>query len=118
MTAILERAAPGDFYALTDALPPDDRDLLERVRAFLASEVAPVANDYWARAEFPHHLVRGFGDLGIAGLSYDGHGCPGRTSLLDGFVALELARTDPSMATFMGVHGGLAMGSVHLCGSE
>src|SRR4030095_1575966 len=29
-----------------------------------------------------------------------------------------LARTDPSIATFMGVHGGLAMGSVYLCGSE
>jgi glutaryl-CoA dehydrogenase len=33
-------------------------------------------------------------------------------------VAMELARIDPSMATFMGVHGGLAMGSIHLCGSE
>jgi glutaryl-CoA dehydrogenase len=31
---------------------------------------------------------------------------------------MELARIDPSMATFMGVHGGLAMGSIHLCGSE
>jgi glutaryl-CoA dehydrogenase len=33
-------------------------------------------------------------------------------------VAMELARTDPSIATFNGVHGGLAMGSIYLCGSE
>src|SRR6266480_588621 len=54
----------------------------------------------------------------LAALAYHGHGCPGRSFLADGFVALELARIDPSMATFMGVHGGLAMGSIHLCGSE
>jgi len=63
-------------------------------------------------------LLPGFADLGIAGLQYDSEGCPGRSSLLDGMVAMELARTDPSIATFFGVHGGLAMGSVHLCGSE
>ena len=32
-------------------------------------------------------------------------------------VAMELARVDPSIGTFMGVHGGLAMGSIMLCGS-
>ena len=31
---------------------------------------------------------------------------------------MELARVDPSIATFIGVHGGLAMGSIYLCGSE
>ena len=33
-------------------------------------------------------------------------------------VAMELGRVDPSIATFMGVHGGLAMGSINLCGSD
>ncbi len=33
-------------------------------------------------------------------------------------IAMELARVDPSIATFFGVHGGLAMGSIFLCGSE
>src|SRR3977135_1767455 len=33
-------------------------------------------------------------------------------------VAMELARTDPSIATFSGVHGGLAMGSIYLCGND
>jgi glutaryl-CoA dehydrogenase len=35
-----------------------------------------------------------------------------------GFIALEMARVDASIATFYGVHSGLAMGSIHLCGSE
>jgi glutaryl-CoA dehydrogenase len=33
-------------------------------------------------------------------------------------IAMELARTDPSISTFMGVHSGLAMGSIYLLGSE
>jgi glutaryl-CoA dehydrogenase len=33
-------------------------------------------------------------------------------------VAMELARVDSSIATFTGVHSGLAMGSIYLCGSE
>jgi glutaryl-CoA dehydrogenase len=31
---------------------------------------------------------------------------------------MELARIDCSVATFFGVHSGLAMGSIFLCGSE
>src|SRR5262249_58387080 len=55
---------------------------------------------------------------GLGGLPYHGFGCPGRSFLLDGMVAMELARTDPSIATFLGVHGGLSMGSIYLYGSE
>jgi glutaryl-CoA dehydrogenase len=57
-------------------------------------------------------------ELGITGLAYQGYGCPGGGPLLDGMIAMELARVDPSISTFMGVHSGLAMGSIYLCGSE
>jgi alkylation response protein AidB-like acyl-CoA dehydrogenase len=81
-------------------------------------QVEPIINDYWTRGRFPRQLVPGLAELGIAGTPYSGHGCPGRSFLTDGMVAMELSRGDPSVATFMGVHGGLAMGTVHLCGSE
>src|ERR1700744_5703274 len=57
-------------------------------------------------------------DLGIAGVGYQGFGCAGGSTLLSGFIALELARVDSSIATFHGVHSGLAMGSIYLCGSD
>ena len=110
--------ADADFYALELLLDDQDRALLHRVRGFMEKEVQPIINRYWTRAKFPHELLPGLADLGIAGLPYAGHGCPGRGRLLDGMVAMELARTDPSIATFFGVHGGLAMGSIYLCGSE
>jgi glutaryl-CoA dehydrogenase len=33
-------------------------------------------------------------------------------------ISMELGRVDSSIATFFGVHSGLAMGSIYLCGSE
>ena len=110
--------ADADFYALELLLDDEDRRLLHRVRAFMEKEVEPIINEYWTRARFPHELLPGLAELHIAGLPYAGYGCPGRSPLLDGMVAMELARTDPSIATFFGVHGGLAMGSIYRCGSE
>jgi glutaryl-CoA dehydrogenase len=100
----------GDLYHFQDLLPADEAAVVERVRAFLAAEVAPIANDYWARAEFPFQLIKGYAGLGTAGRR--------ASSLLSGWLALEMAHTDPSMATFFGVHSGLAMGSIATCGSD
>lgn len=47
----------GDFYALADDLPENDRELLGRLRAFLAAEVAPTANDNWIHERFPYDLI-------------------------------------------------------------
>ena len=110
--------ADADFYDLELLLDDQDRALLHRVHSFMEQQVQPIINHYWTRARFPHELLPGLAELGIAGLPYTGYGCPGKSPLLDGMVAMELARTDPSIATFFGVHGGLAMGSIYLCGSE
>ncbi len=48
------------------------------MRDFLRAEVEPIANEYWARAEFPFQLIDGFRKLDIAGLMYDGAGRPSR----------------------------------------
>jgi glutaryl-CoA dehydrogenase len=114
----MEPVLDADFYELEELLDPGGRQLVLRVRDFMAESVAPVINFYWTREQFPHELVPGLAGLGIAGLACEGYDCPGGSSLLDGMIAMELARVDSSIATFMGVHGGLAMGSIFLCGSE
>ncbi|MGY1651166.1 acyl-CoA dehydrogenase family protein [Geodermatophilus sp. SYSU D01119] len=107
-----------DFYDLEALLDDQDRATLHRVRAFMDEQVEPIINEYWTRAQFPRQLIPGLAELGIAGAQYSGYGSPGRSSLFDGMVAMELGRGDPSVATFIGVHGGLAMGTLHLCASE
>ena len=110
--------ANGDFYAIGLTLSEEDQALLRRVRAFLEAEVAPIITEYWIREEFPHQLIPKLAALRIAGLAYHGYGCPGKSTVLDGLLAMEMARVDSSIATFFGVHSGLAMGSIYLCGSE
>jgi alkylation response protein AidB-like acyl-CoA dehydrogenase len=107
-----------DFYDLEGLLADDDRALIHRVRSFMDEQVEPIINEYWTRAQFPRQLIPEIAKLGIAGAQYSGYGCPGLSALTDGMIAMELSRGDPSVATFMGVHGGLAMGSIYLCGSE
>jgi glutaryl-CoA dehydrogenase len=111
-------APESDFYSLELLLDPAGREVLQRVREFMEKEIEPVINRYWTREEFPRELIPAIGQLGIAGLAYTGYGCPGGGNLLDGMVAMELARVDSSIATFFGVHSGLAMGSICLCGSD
>ncbi len=106
-----------DFYGIEQLLTDAGRDAVQRTRDFMAKEVEPVINRLWTREEFPFELIPGIAALGITGVAYEGYGCPGGGPLLDGVLAMEIARSDPSMSTFMGVHSGLAMGSVYLCGS-
>jgi glutaryl-CoA dehydrogenase len=107
-----------DFYQTFLTLSESERTKVLAVREFMEKSVAPIINDYWARDEFPFQIVPGIRDLQIAGLGFEGYGCPGGSNLLGCYVGMELARTDCSVATFYGVHSGLAMGSIYLCGSE
>jgi glutaryl-CoA dehydrogenase len=121
MMSVAQKALPkvdGDFYHISATMSEEDQALLHRVRTFMETEVAPIINEYWIREEFPHQIVPGLAALGIAGQAYRGYGCPGKSAVLDGLVAVEMARVDSSIATFFGVHSGLAMGSIYLCGSE
>ncbi|MFC4061230.1 acyl-CoA dehydrogenase family protein [Planomonospora corallina] len=102
----------GDFYDYFDLLDEQERETVLRVREFMADQVAPVADEAWTNARFPHHLIPELAKLDIAGLPYRG-----ARSLLTGFVVLEMNRVDPSIGTFFGVHNGLAMGSIARLGS-
>jgi alkylation response protein AidB-like acyl-CoA dehydrogenase len=111
-------APDSDFYSIHDLLSEEERALLHRVRSFMEEKIAPVINRYWADDAFPHDLLPAIRDLKIAGVGFEGYGCPGGSTMLDGFIAMEMARVDASIATFFGVHSGLAMGSIYLGGSE
>ena len=108
----------GDFYNLDLKLSPEQRELQLRVRNFMEDEVRPLVNDHWNRAKFPFEIIEKFAKLNIAGLPYKGYGCPDMSFLMEGIIAQEIARVDVSISTFFGVHSGLAMGSIYLCGSE
>jgi glutaryl-CoA dehydrogenase len=110
----------GDFLRLFRDLPADLEAVRLRAREFMDREVEPIANEYWERAEFPHHLIPGLAELGLIDAIYPvgPDGSASHDSVAEGILTMELARVDPSFATFLGVHAGLAFGSILLCGSR
>jgi len=111
-------APNSDFYQLNDTLNAEEQGVLKQIRAFMENKVEPIANKYWAEDAFPFELLPAFKELNIGGLGMQGYGCRGGSALLAGLVAMQMSRTDSSIATFFGVHSGLAMGSIYVAGSE
>jgi alkylation response protein AidB-like acyl-CoA dehydrogenase len=111
-------APNSDFYEVYETLSAEELTTVKRVRAFMETKVAPVITKYWVDDAFPFELLPGVKELGIGGLAMHGYGCAGGSLALLGFVQMEIARIDPSFSTFIGVHIGLAMGSIYIDGSE
>ena len=109
---------PADFYSYEELLSDSEREKIHRIREFLRTEATPIVDEFWARAEFPFQLVKGFAKLGLLDWADPDSTEPKPSELLTGITALEMAHADPSLSVFFGVHSGLAMGSIYTCGSE
>src|SRR4029077_13718995 len=111
-------APNSDFYEVYETLSAEELATVKKVRAFMEAKVAPVITQFWVDDAFPFELLPGVKELGIGGLGMQGYECAGGSLAQLGFVLMEIARIDPSFATFFGVHDGLAMGSIYIDGSE
>jgi glutaryl-CoA dehydrogenase len=118
MIADVTHSLGTDYYVLDDLLTDEEREVRDKVRAFADAEVIPIINEYWENAEFPFELIPKVAELGIAGGAIEGYGCPGMSHTAAGLAAIEMSRGDGSVNTFFGVHSGLSMGTIAICGSE
>jgi glutaryl-CoA dehydrogenase len=104
---------PADFYGFENSLTGQEKDVIVRLRAFLEEKVRPVANDLWAKAEFfDRDIVTGLAELGLFGQPWPETQQFANSAVFRGWVALELARVDASVATLVGMQNGLVMGSI------
>src|SRR6202140_3353518 len=116
---LVQLPAPNsDFYELLQTLPAEELAIVKQVRTFMETKVQPVITKYWVEDSFPFELLPAIKELNIGGVGMQGYGCRGGSAQLFGLIAMEMARVDSSIATFFGVHNGLAMGSIYLGGSE
>ena len=106
-----------DFYGYEDLLSDREKGVLADLRRYLETEVKPGVNRHWADATFPHEIVKGLAGLGLFGMPWEETRPFENSAVFRGWVALELARVDASVATFVGVQNGLAMGSIGVGGS-
>ena len=116
-----KKAAPpinGDFYNIASELSEQERAIQLRVRGFMEAEVRPIAAEYWEKGEFPRQIIPAFAQLIAETRGVDTYRFPEPNPLLAGIYTMEVARVEPSMSTFLGVHWGLSMASIAAFGSE
>ena len=107
-----------DFYGFSSRLTDHEKEVLVALRAFLDEAVRPTVNGLWERGEmFGPEVHQGLADLGIYGMAWDETRRFENSAVFRGWVALELARADASVATLVGVQNGLTMGAIAACGS-
>lgn len=106
-----------DFFGYAHLLTDVEKTNLAELRARLERDVKPSLNDYWERAEFPEALPGILAEHGCMSHAWDETRRFDNSAVFRGFLALELARIDASVATFVGVQNGLAMGSISVCGT-
>jgi glutaryl-CoA dehydrogenase len=106
-----------DFYGFQQDLTDVEQDAALRLRELLEREVRPIANAYWARAEFPHQIVAPLAEFGAFGAFIPEVAKFENSAVYRGWAGMELGRVDASTCTFVGVQSGLAMGAIHVGGS-
>jgi glutaryl-CoA dehydrogenase len=106
-----------DFYDYSSLLTAEEKTALARLRDHLETAVKPLVNEHWERATMPDGIMPGLASTGAFSFGWDETKPFENSAVFRGFVALELARVDASIATLVGVQNGLAMGSISVTGS-
>jgi len=107
-----------DYFRIREQLTDEEIEYLDRTREFVDNEVLPEIGGYWERHEVPYPLIKRLADLDLVGDGMTGYGLPPMSPIAAGLIHMELHRGDASLGTFLGVHCGLAMRSIHMLGSD
>ena len=107
-----------DFYNIDDLLTPEQLMIRATVREFVKKEISPIINDYCQEAQFPQHLVKRFGDLGVLGPFVSSeYGGGGLDYISYGIMMQEIERGDSGMRSTVSVQGSLVMYPIYKYGS-
>ena len=101
-------------------LDNEEIDLLrESVRRFAADEIAPIADQLDSANEFPSHMWRKLGDLGLLGVTVpEEYGGAGLGYLAHLVAVEEISRASASIGLSYGAHSNLCVNNLYLNGSE
>jgi butyryl-CoA dehydrogenase len=100
-------------------LTPDQLDVQKLCREFADAEVAPHAEEWDAKAEFPLECVRKMAQLGLLGLPIpEKYGGAGADTVSYALAVMEIGRADASVGITMAAHVSLGTAPFLMFGSE
>ncbi len=108
-----------DYYLIDELFSEEHRLVRDSVRDWVKKEVSPIIEDYAQRAEFPKHLIKGLGEVGVFGPTIPvEYGGAGLDYISYGLMMQEIERGDSGIRSTASVQGSLVMYPIYAYGSE
>src|ERR1700694_3000990 len=100
-------------------LTSEQLDVQKLCREFADEEIAPHAQEWDAKAEFPLDTVKKMGELGLLGLPFpEKYGGAGADTVAYALAVFEIGRADASVGITMAAHVSLGSQPFFLFGTE
>lgn len=114
-----DRYTQPDFFNVDELLTEEHILIRNSVRDWVKRELSPIIEEYAQRAEFPHHIIKGLGEIGAFGPQLPAkYGCGGMDYITYGLIMQELERCDSGIRSTASVQGSLVMYPIYMFGSE
>ncbi|MCS6822745.1 MAG: acyl-CoA dehydrogenase family protein [Cytophagaceae bacterium] len=108
-----------DYYLIDELLTQEQRMVRDSIRNFVLKEITPIIEDCAQKAQFPHHIVKKFGNIGAFGPTIPvEYGGGGLDYISYGLMMQEIERGDSGMRSTASVQGSLVMYPIFRYGSE
>ena len=107
-----------DPFLLADQLSEEERMIAETARAFAQRRLMPGIVEANRHERFERALMAEMGALGLLGVTLEGYGCAGASSVAYGLVAREIERVDSAYRSCLSVQSSLVMWPIHAYGTE
>jgi glutaryl-CoA dehydrogenase len=104
---------------MDDLLSEEHKLVRDAARAWVKENVSPIIEDYYERADFPAHVVKGLGEIGAFGPYIPTeYGGPGLDQISYGLIMQELERCDSGLRSTSSVQSSLVMYPIWKYGNE
>lgn len=103
---------------LRDQLTDEERMVTDSARQFFQKELMPGILEANRHENFDRNIMRQMGEMGLLGVTIEGYGCAGLSSVAYGLIAKEIEAVDSGYRSAMSVQSSLVMHPIHAYGTE
>jgi len=107
-----------DPFLLRDQLTDEERMVMDSARQFFQNELMPGIVEANRHENFDRNIMRQMGEMGLLGVTIEGYGCAGLSSVAYGLIAKEVEAVDSGYRSAMSVQSSLVMHPIYAYGTE
>ena len=107
-----------DPFLLQDQLTEEERMVFDSANDFFQNELMPGILEANRNEHFDVNIMRQLGEMGFLGVTIDGYGCAGMSSVAYGLIGRAIERVDSGYRSAMSVQSSLVMHPIYAYGTE